>query len=330
MPDTLTNLALGDFLEVSRTWPEPTVIVCDGPYGLGIYDGEPANPSRLSAWYEPHVARFTEAAGSHTTLWFWNSEIGWANVHHLLERYGWVYHSANIWNKGIAHIAGNSNTGTLRRFPVVSELCIQYVRPAVVSRSDAEDSVTLQEWLRSEWRRTGLPLSEANRACGVKNAATRKYLTACDKWYMPPPPVYEALVSYANEHGDPDGRPYFRGEDGYEMPQYHQLRSKFACPAGVTNVWDEPAVRGAERVKVSGRAVHPNQKPLALMERIILASSEPGDVVWEPFGGVCSAAVAAAALGRMCYSAEIAPEYHAAAQRRLSVRQLRFEQMLLF
>ena len=35
----------------------------------------------------------------------------------------------------------------------------------------------MQEWLRAEWRRTGLPWRAANEACGVSNAATRKYLT---------------------------------------------------------------------------------------------------------------------------------------------------------
>ncbi|MYK91287.1 MAG: hypothetical protein F4026_03915 [Synechococcus sp. SB0669_bin_8] len=36
--------------------------------------------------------------------------------------------------------------------------------------------------MRAEWRRTGLPLYRANEACGVKNAATRKYLTQPQFW----------------------------------------------------------------------------------------------------------------------------------------------------
>ena len=37
---------------------------------------------------------------------------------------------------------------------------------------------------------------------------------------------------------------------------------------------------------------------------MITAVTEPGDVVWEPFGGLCSASVAAAALGRRAFAAE--------------------------
>ena len=96
-----------------------------------------------------------------------------------------------------------------------------------------------------------------------------------------------------------------------------KLRSKFVCPHGVTNVWDRPAMRDEERVKSpEGRAVHLNQKPLDLMERIIEASSDRKDVLWEPFGGLFSASLAAARLGRRAYAAEIDPTYFAYGMRR--------------
>ena len=313
--DDQVLLAHGDFLAVSAGWPAPTVVVMDGPYGLGSYPGDLPSTRGLAAWYEPHVARLNEAATPATTLWFWSTELAWATVHPVLERQGWVYHSANIWDKGLGHIAGNSNTQTLRRFPVVSELCVQYFRPTVVHKVEGQD-LTIQDWLRAEWRRTGLPFRLANEACGVRNAATRKYLTSCDKWYMPPRAAYEGLVNYANQHGDPAGRPYFDQTDGdLPAPDYARMRGKFTCPIGVTNIWSEPTVSASQRIRTRDGAHHPNQKPQRLMELIITASSDPGDVVWEPFGGVCTAAVAAAATGRRCYSAELRADYHRAATR---------------
>ncbi len=92
--------------------------------------------------------------------------------------------------------------------------------------------------------------------------------------------------------------------------EWAATRAKFHCPHGVTNVWDQAPLHGAERVKApNGRAVHLNQKPLKLMERIISASSDPGDVVWEPFGGLFSATVAAMRLGRCAFGAEIDSTY---------------------
>lgn len=88
--------------------------------------------------------------------------------------------------------------------------------------------------------------------------------------------------------------------------EWAATRAKFRCPHGVTNVWNRPALRGPERVlDERGRAAHPNQKPLDLMTRIIEASSDPGDVVWEPFGGLFTASLAATRLGRRAFGAEI-------------------------
>jgi site-specific DNA-methyltransferase (adenine-specific) len=62
--------------------------------------------------------------------------------------------------------------------------------------------------------------------------------------------------------------------------------------------------------EISGKAAHLNQKPLDLMQMIIKASSDVGDVVWEPFGGLFSASLAAKQLERRAFSAEIDPTYY--------------------
>jgi len=240
-------------------------------------------------------------------------------VHPLLARQGWEYRACHVWDKGIAHVAGNANTKTLRKFPVVTEVCVQYVREVLLEAAGVK--MPLKSWLRHEWERSGLPLSQTNEACGVKNAATRKYFTRCHLWYYPPAPAFERIAAFANERGRPEGRPYFSvdGRRPLSGEEWATLRAKFHCEVGVTNVWHEPAVRGTERFKADARALHGNQKPLKLLDVIVRASSDPGDIVWEPFGGLCSVAVAARAAGRRCYSAEIAPRYHALAAERLGL-----------
>jgi site-specific DNA-methyltransferase (adenine-specific) len=215
-------------------------------------------------------------------------------------------------------VAGNTNTQTLRKFPIVTEVCVHYVRELQFRMTAEERSLSAKQWLRAEWRRTGLPFAKANEACGVKNAATRKYLTGDHLWYFPPSEVFQRLVDFANTHGDPSGRPYFSVDRRTSLTasQWEQFRAKFHCEAGVTNVWHVPAVRGKERIKVQGNAVHPNQKPLSLMRRLVTSCSDPGDVVWEPFGGLCTASLAAAEAGRKAFAAEIRqPIYEQALQR---------------
>ena len=307
----------GDVMKWYNLWPSPVVIISDGPYGLGSYPGDPPTRNELADWYAPHIEQWTTKATAQTTLWFWNSEIGWATVHPVLAAHGWKYRACHVWDKGKAHIAGNVNTRTLRMFPVVTEVCVQYVRePDFVSAGRIQ---TVKEWLRSEWTRTRLPFRLANEACGVKNAATRKYLTTDHLWYYPPAEAFEKLAKYANRWGDPGGAPYFSA-DGirpFTSDEWDRMRAKFYCEYGVTNVWQEPPVNGEERLKAGGRVVHINQKPLRLLEICIRASSDVGDIIWEPFGGLCSAAVAAHRLGRHCYSAEVNASFYLAARLRL-------------
>jgi DNA methylase len=300
------SLHYGDSLSFYGEWEPPTTIVSDGAYGVLGFEGDTTDHVDVPAWYEPHVKAWAQAARPNTTLWFWNSEIGWAAAHPILKQYGFSYVNCNIWNKGVAHIAGNVNTQRIRRFPVVTEVCVQYVFEARLR------GLSLKQWLLSEWKRSGLPMRRANDACGVKDAAVRKYFDQGHLWYFPPAEAVKQLSVYANAHGDPVGRPYFSldGQQPITADAWERMRAKFNCPHGVTNVWERRAVRGDERVKTaSGRAVHLNQKPLDLMQRIIAATTDVGDVVWEPFGGLFTGALAARQLNRRAYAAELDATY---------------------
>lgn len=306
-----------DVLNLYDVWDSPIVIVSDGPYGVGGFPGDPPTPHNLAAWYEPHISKWTERSTPQTTLWFWGTELSWVNVHCMLEEYGWEYKAANTWNKGLQHIAGNSNTKSLKQLPIVTEICVQYVKKPFF-HIDGRKS-TMKEWLRYEWERTGLPLYKTNEVCGVKNAASRKYFTKDHLWYPPPDEAFRRLVEYANVYGDEKGRPYFSadGKTPLTVEQWQRLRPKFYCPVGITNVWDHPPLTGEERIKNGTKAVHLNQKPVRLMELIIEVSSDEGDVVWEPFGGLCSAGVAAHNLRRSYFGAEISPNIYNLAEKRL-------------
>jgi hypothetical protein len=305
--DELVSLYFGDSLNFYPLWERPTAIVSDGAYGVLGFEGDTTDHLDMPVWYEPHIKAWSQAALPSTTLWFWNTEIGWAAVHPILERHGWRYIAANIWDKGKGHIAGNVNTKSIRQFPVTTEICVHYVYEPRIN------GMLLKEWLLAEWKRTGLPLRIANAACGVADAAVRKYFDQGHLWYFPPPEKFEMLADYANQHGDPVKRPYFSqdGQRPMSGKEWAKMRAKFTCPHGVTNVWQRSALRNGERIKTkAGRAVHLNQKPLDLMERIISVSSEAGDVIWEPFGGLFSVTLAAQRLGRRAYAAELDATYY--------------------
>jgi adenine-specific DNA-methyltransferase len=81
------------------------------------------------------------------------------------------------------------------------------------------------------------------------------------------------------------------------------------------NVWDFTRVR----FKMEEYENHPTQKPEALLERIILASSNIGDLVLDPFSGSFSTCAVAKRLGRKSIGIEINEEYIKMGVRRLNI-----------
>jgi site-specific DNA-methyltransferase (adenine-specific) len=77
-------------------------------------------------------------------------------------------------------------------------------------------------------------------------------------------------------------------------------------------VWSIPAPNGDE--KVFGK--HPTQKPLKLLERIILASTLENDLIFDPFSGSSTTGLAAIKLSRLFVGCELEDEYIALSVKR--------------
>lgn len=81
------------------------------------------------------------------------------------------------------------------------------------------------------------------------------------------------------------------------------------------NVWEYNRVR----FKMDEYENHPTQKPEALLERIILASSEEGDIVLDPFSGSFTTSAVAKKLSRISVGIDVNPEYFEIGLRRLNL-----------
>jgi site-specific DNA-methyltransferase (adenine-specific) len=66
------------------------------------------------------------------------------------------------------------------------------------------------------------------------------------------------------------------------------------------------------------REDHPTQKPLEIVERMVLASCPPGGIVLDPFMGSGTTAVAATRHGRGFVGFELNPDYFAIAEKRVA------------
>lgn len=81
------------------------------------------------------------------------------------------------------------------------------------------------------------------------------------------------------------------------------------------NTWYMPRVR----YRMSEYEEHPSQKPEKLLERIIMASTNPGDLVLDPFSGTFTTCAVAQRLGRRSIGIEMQSEYFKIGLRRLNI-----------
>ncbi|MGH6990077.1 MAG: site-specific DNA-methyltransferase [Stellaceae bacterium] len=117
--------------------------------------------------------------------------------------------------------------------------------------------------------------------------------------------AHETLIWCAKSQA---GRPTFNYDAMKALNDDLQMRSD----------WLLPVCTGAERMKRDGRKLHPTQKPEALLHRVLLATTRPGEIVLDPFAGTGTTAAVARRLGRYFVAIERDPDYVAAARERLS------------
>lgn len=107
-----------------------------------------------------------------------------------------------------------------------------------------------------------------------------------------------------------------------EMNEGKQMRSD----------WYLPVCSGRERIVVDGQKAHPTQKPEALLYRVLMVSTLPGDLVLDPFFGTGTTGAVAKRLGRHWVGIDRDPTYARLARERIAAVQppLRPEESLVF
>jgi len=82
--------------------------------------------------------------------------------------------------------------------------------------------------------------------------------------------------------------------------------------------WMFPICNGKERLKKNGKKIHSTQKPESLLHRIILATTNKGDLIFDPFLGTGTTAVVAKKLNRKYFGIEKEKKYFVAAEDRIN------------
>ena len=166
----------------------------------------------------------------------------------------------------------------------------EFERRALMSRDESEDGIP--GWAWAEDKVAGLLNAIPNQRKTGDGGVDARYFGAMDLERNEGVIIPNDEKQLARFSGiDENGRKY------KSITRTRRLYLDEAKGVPVTDVWGD--IANFQTVVNSPEIVgYPTQKPLALLERIIKASSNPGDLVMDPFCGCGTAADAAAALGR--------------------------------
>ena len=306
---TLDTVTCGDALEWLTDLPSGigTLAVVDGPYNMrkAEWDKFPTWEA-FREWYAPYWQELSRVLRDNCSLYVFGTFEGLAALKQDLDALedGWRFGSAITLDKGpVWKQVSNSQA---RTWPSCAEYLLVYHR-------EPQGGFGPGGAISKARKAAGLRATDVDVALGyVRSADSTRGTELCRRWEegssLPSRKDFLLAMNVCGSAGDYD---VLRCE--YETSRY-----AFNPQRGVTDVWNVPICAGAERVRANGETAHVTQKPLAIMRRIIQASSNEGDTVIVPFSGLGSCEVACADLGRRFAGCELDQGYVEIARARIA------------
>lgn len=332
MPD----LWHGDCLEILRYIPDHSVdlVLTDPHYNIGLTSVKDNKSVRHDwdkidnylDWMIAWLLECQRVLAENGVLYLWHNDM--VQIAELMQaikdKTKLQFLQFCIWDKGTTYRAQawvhrdpDGNT-SLRTWFNRCEYCLHYCIGATDKPGDTglerilSDPAlfgSIKTWYQAEMTRLGLTYRDIARkytqATGRKPYMLHHYFQA-SQFEIPTAEVWEAVYA-------PLGFAVPFGAGGYEglRQEYEGLRYYHRCDPMHSNVWQVPQVPTTNRL-------HPCQKPVEILERLVRVSCKPGGVVLDPFMGSGSTGVACVRTGRNFIGIERDADYFATAQKRLA------------
>lgn len=202
-----------------------------------------------------------------------------------------------IWKRrvGMSSAVHESN-----RFGVCTDILLFYARSekAEFNPQYNKDSPEYQQYIRERFTMVD-DNGRRFQATSLVNPAHRPNLIYEYKGYKPPPNGW-MITKEKMEQWDREGRLYFPKDKTKRLRRKSYADELKGMP--IQNLWTDIAEINSQAQERLG---YPTQKPQALLERIIKASSNPGDVILDPFCGCGTTIHAAQKLNRQWIGIDI-------------------------
>ena len=193
-----------------------------------------------------------------------------------------------VINKGMRSVSGRA-TKKYKLFPNVTESILFMIK---------DNKKFIKPFLKEKQKQAGLSAKEINEALGVKSNGGGMWSIYTGKNICEQFPTKELWTKLSDILH-------------FELT-YEKVAQTYNAQMGLTDVWDDIDFYSEKRY-------HPTQKPIKLISRLIQASTNPDDIVLDPFAGCGSTQLAAIATQRKYIAIEIDKNYCAIAERRIEI-----------
>ena len=301
----------GDCLSVLPELPDNSVdiVLTDPPYFKvkgDAWDNQWDKPAEFLAWLDRVLAEFARIMKPNGSLYLFASPQMGARVECLIARRFEILNSI-VWRKPpFSTKAEMFEKEAMRAYFPASERIIFAEHFGADSAAKGEAGYErkcdelrgfvfepLRKYLDDERVRCGASKKDIEAATGTQMCS---HWFTQSQWALPTAEHYATLQALFNRSGGD----FLRKEYDELRKEYDELRRPFSVSAKVpyTDVWDFETVGN-----YPGK--HVCEKPAAMLRHMISASSKPGAVVLDAFGGSGSTAQAARELGRSAISIEL-------------------------
>lgn len=266
------------------------LVICDPPYFKTInqtWDYQWRTEQDYIEWVEQWVKILSSKLRYGGSMYLFGYFRTLCKLVPIFESLGFELRQQIVLNKGMKSVAGRA-TKNYRMFPNVTESCLFFVK---------DPHVFTQKLLLDAKRRKGISAKEINEALGVKANGGGMWSIYTGKnicKQVPTEDLWNKLCAILDL-----------------KVRYSSIAQTYTPILGLTDVWDDIDFYEKPRY-------HPTQKPLKLIERLVLASSRCGDIVLDPFMGGGTTGVVCSALDRDFIGIEKDVEYFNICQNRLN------------
>lgn len=294
-----TDLVIqGDSLELLRKLESRTVdlVILDPPYWKVVgesWDYQWRTEEDYRAWCKQWFVEIARVCKRSATVYLFGYVRNLAYLMADVRELGFEFRQEITVDKGMQSVAGRK-TSTYKQFPNTTETIFFFV-------FDAKPDI--RAVLLQRQRELGLTSKEINERLGVKSNGGGVWSLYTGKNILGQVPTKEM---------------WNRLEEVLQFQAPEDLKGfVFNQQMGITNVWTDIDFYSENRI-------HRTQKPVKLIERLVLASSRPGDLVLDPFCGSGTTILAANALSRRAIGFEIDPEIAQSANERIAAAKSQF------